>query len=137
VKRTQRGRHLSPIENKAFRSAVLSEILQIPTSMVGHEAFPRRLQHGPESDSVANGVNRRAKIARRNTNDTLVALDSFLPIGLGFDQVRVDREPFATDQPLPDAAAQESLEHATEEIALAKATVPVLRKRRVIWDSSV
>jgi hypothetical protein len=61
----------------------------------------------------------------------------FGSIGIRLDQARVDCEPFATDQPLPDTAAQDDLENATEEIALTKATVPVLRECRVIGDSPV
>ena len=67
----------------------------------------------------------------------LVAFDPLLRLGVRLNQARVDCEPFATDQPLPDAAAQDDLEHATEEIALTEATVPVLRERRVIGDSPV
>lgn len=67
----------------------------------------------------------------------LIAFDSLLPIGIRLDQARVNCEPFAADQSLPDAAAQDGLEHATEEIALTEAAVPVLRERRVIGDSSI
>ena len=66
-----------------------------------------------------------------------VAFDPLLPISIRLDQARVDCEPFATDQPLPDAASQDCLEHSTEEIALTEATVPVLRERRVVRDGSV
>jgi hypothetical protein len=34
----------------------------------------------------------------------LVAFDSLLPVGIGFDQACVDSEAFTTDQPLLDAA---------------------------------
>ena len=63
---------------------------------------------------------------------SLVTFDPPLSIGIGLDQARVDRKSFAPDQPLLDAAAQDALEHATEEIALPEAAMPVLGKRRVI-----
>jgi hypothetical protein len=66
---------------------------------------------------------------RRNTRvgwKSLLAFDSPLPIGIGLDQAGVDCESFTTDQPLLDAAAQDALEHATEEIALPEEAMPVL-----------
>src|SRR6516165_5021668 len=48
----------------------------------------------------------------------LVAFDPPLSIGIGLDQARVDGKSFTPDQPLLEAAAQDALEHATEEIAL-------------------
>src|SRR5215468_11274751 len=46
---------------------------------------------------------------------SFVAFDAFLPIGIGLDQARIDGKPFPTDKPLLDAAAQNALEHATEQ----------------------
>src|SRR6185437_3443087 len=67
----------------------------------------------------------------------LIAFDPFLPIGIRLDQARVNSEPFAADQTLPDTAAQDSRERATEKVALSEAAVPVLRERRVIRDRPV
>src|SRR5215472_14471670 len=63
---------------------------------------------------------------------SLVTFDPPLSIGIGLDQARVDGKSFTPDQPLLDAAAQDALEHATEEIALPETAMPVLGKRRVI-----
>src|SRR6185312_15748926 len=68
---------------------------------------------------------------------SLVAFESLLPIGIGLDQARIDCESFTTDQPLLDAAAQNALEYATEEIALPEAAMPVLGERRVIWHRPI
>ena len=61
-----------------------------------------------------------------------VPFDPPLSIGIGLDETRVDRKSFAPDEPLLDATTQDALEHATEEIALPEAAMPVLGKRRVI-----
>ena len=57
---------------------------------------------------------------------SLVAFDPVLPIGIGFDQARIDCNSFTTDQSLFDAAVQDALERSTEEIALPEATLPIL-----------
>src|SRR5262249_53107700 len=44
---------------------------------------------------------------------------------------------FTTDKSLLDAAAQDALEHSTEEMALPEATMPVLGKSRVIRHRTV
>src|SRR6185369_17089229 len=41
------------------------------------------------------------------------------------------------DQPLLDAAVQDALEYATEEIALPEAAMPVLGERRVIRNRPI
>ena len=64
-------------------------------------------------------------------------LDPLLPIGVGLDQARINCESFTTDKPLLDAAAQDALEHATEEIALSEAAMPVLGERRVIRHHAI
>ncbi len=68
---------------------------------------------------------------------SLVAFDPLLPVGIGFDQARIDCKSFTTDQSLLDAAAQDALEHSTEEIVLPEATMPVLGERRVIRHRTV
>jgi hypothetical protein len=52
-------------------------------------------------------------------------------------KARIDCESFAADKPLLDAAAQDALEHATEEIALPEAAMPVLGESRVIRHRSI
>jgi len=59
------------------------------------------------------------------------------PIGIGLDQARIDCKSFTANQSLLNAAAQDALEHATEEIALSEATMPVLGERRVIRHRTV
>jgi hypothetical protein len=50
-----------------------------------------------------------------------------------FDHARIDGEPFAADQFSRHASTYHVLEYMTEKkIALAKASVPILRKCRVI-----
>src|SRR5215475_8262146 len=61
-----------------------------------------------------------------------VAFDPLLSIGIGFDQARVNGKSFTADQPFLNTAAQDALEHSTEEIALPEAAMPVLGERRVI-----
>jgi hypothetical protein len=61
----------------------------------------------------------------------------YLPIGIGLDQARIDCKSFTADQSLLDAAAQDALEHATKEIALPEATMPVLGECRVIRHRTV
>jgi hypothetical protein len=51
---------------------------------------------------------------------------SFLPIGIGLDQTGIDRKGFAAYQTLNDAALQDRLKDASQEIALAETAMPVL-----------
>jgi hypothetical protein len=67
----------------------------------------------------------------------LLALDALLPVRVRLDQAGIDREAFAADQPLADAAAQDRLEHAAEKVALAEAAVPVLGEGRVVGHLAV
>ena len=73
-------------------------------------------------------IDRSARRARRKS---LVAFDPLLPIGFGLDQARINCESFTADQSLLNAAAQYALEHATKEVALPEAAMPVLGERRV------
>ena len=50
----------------------------------------------------------------------------FLPIGIRLDQTGIDRKGFAADQTLCDAALQDRLKDASQQIALAEAAMPVL-----------
>src|SRR4051812_49537873 len=53
-----------------------------------------------------------------------------LAVRVGLDHRRVDREALAADEPFRDAAGDRRLEQLAEQIALAKATMPVLREGR-------
>src|SRR5215472_19081261 len=67
----------------------------------------------------------------------LAAWHASLPVGVGLDHAGVDREALAADQPLIDAALHCRLEHAAQQIALAEATVPVLREGRMIRHRTI
>src|ERR1700758_3247941 len=58
-------------------------------------------------------------------------------VAIGLDEARIDCKSFTADQSLLDAAAQHALEHATEEIALPEAAMPVLGERRVIRNRAI
>jgi hypothetical protein len=68
---------------------------------------------------------------------SFVAFDPLLPIGIGLDQARIDRESFSADQSLLNTATQDALEHATKEVALPEPAMPVLGERRVIRYRSI
>jgi len=57
--------------------------------------------------------------------------------GVGLDQAGVDGKAFPADQALVDAAPQHALEQPPQQIALAKAAMPVLRERRVIGNLAI
>jgi hypothetical protein len=67
----------------------------------------------------------------------LLTLDPFLPIGSRLDQTGIDRKGFAAAQTLSDAALQDRLKDASQEIALAEAAMPVLREAGVIGHIAV
>jgi hypothetical protein len=95
------------------------------------------LGRGSESSVVEDSqilTNCSAGSFRRKS---FVAFDPLLPIGIGFDQARIDRESFSTNQPLLDTATQYALEHATKEVALPEPAMPVLGERRVIRYRSI
>jgi len=56
------------------------------------------------------------------------------PSGIGLDHARIDCKAFGTNQPFTHATLEHSLKDMAEGLALAKATVPVLGKRRVLGD---
>jgi hypothetical protein len=58
-------------------------------------------------------------------------------MGVGHDDAGVDREGFAPDDPFFHAARHRGLEQLAQKIALAKATVAVLGKRRMIGNPAV
>lgn len=58
----------------------------------------------------------------------ILAGHAVLAIGIGLDQAGVDRKSLATDQPFRHAASNRRLEDLAQQIAVAEATVPVLRE---------
>ena len=58
-------------------------------------------------------------------------------MGVGHDDAGVDREGLASHDPFLHAAPHHGLEQLAKEIALAKTTVAVLGKRRMIGDVAV
>jgi hypothetical protein len=61
---------------------------------------------------------------------------SLAAVRIGLNETGVDREGFAAHQPFGHAEMQKQVEDVTEEIAVAKAAVPVLREGRVVGHSA-
>jgi hypothetical protein len=68
----------------------------------------------------------------RFRRQTLLALNPVLPVCVGLDQAGIDGKTFSADQSLTDAAPQDRLEHAPQQIALAETAMSVLRERRMV-----
>jgi len=66
-----------------------------------------------------------------------LTLDPVLPAGVRLDQAGIDRKAFAANQTLCDAALQDRLKNASQEIALAETAMPVLRESGMIGDIAV
>ena len=66
-----------------------------------------------------------------------LALDAVLPVGVRLDQPGINRKAFAADQTLFNAALQDCLKDAPQEIALAETAMPVLREGGMIGDIAV
>lgn len=64
----------------------------------------------------------------------LGAWNGTLLVGVGYDQARIDRNPFSTDQACRNACLHATLEHAAERVAVAEALVARPREGRVIGD---
>ena len=79
-------------------------------------------------------VDRAAGRSWRQTGGTF---DPVAVAGVGLNQTGVDGKAFAADQPLVNAAFQDGFEQAPQQIALAKAAVPVLREGRMIGHFAV
>jgi hypothetical protein len=60
-----------------------------------------------------------------------------LLVGVSGDKACVDRKSIGAHQPFCHAALNDALEHMTQQIALAKAAMPVLWERRVIGNLAV
>ena len=101
----------------------------------------RRHRGGRAERSVVE----RSKIFARGANRFLLDLlrlpvlawNRALLIGVGGDEACVDCKSVSAHQPLCHAALDDALEHMTQQIALAKAAVSVLRERRVIGNLAV
>src|SRR5690242_10959599 len=100
-----------------------------PRRRVGRrDELGRHLTCCAECSVVQDGkifVDRAACRSQRQTGGTFKAV---AVAGVGLDQTGVDGKAFAADQPLVDAAFQDGFEQAPQQIALAKAAVPVLRE---------
>jgi hypothetical protein len=59
-------------------------------------------------------------------------IDGMLAVHIGAHEAAIDREAFAADQPLGNAARHGRLEQLAQQITVAEAPVPVLREGRVI-----
>ena len=95
---------------------------------LGRAAERRFVEHGQIlADSMARVVGWLPPIAGRRV----------LAVGVRLDHRRVDREALAADEPFRDAAGDRRLEQLAEQIALAKATMPVLREGRVVGHRAV
>src|SRR5215470_4566582 len=57
-----------------------------------------------------------------------------LLVGVGYDEARVNCEPFSTDQPSCNAAFDNTLENLAKHVALNKPLMTSAREDRVIWD---
>jgi hypothetical protein len=66
-----------------------------------------------------------------------LTLDPLLPVGIRLDQAGIDRKAFAADQTLSDAALQDCLKDAPQEIALAETAMSILREGGMIGDMAV
>jgi len=60
-----------------------------------------------------------------------------LLVGIGLDQTGINSKTFATNQSLVDAALNNTLKDAAEEIALTKSAVTVLRRRALVRHLTV
>jgi len=60
-----------------------------------------------------------------------------LPVGFRLDEAGINRKAFAADQPLSNAALQDRLKDAPQEIALAETAMPVLREGGMIGNIAV
>jgi hypothetical protein len=58
-------------------------------------------------------------------------------VDVGGNQARVDGEPLGADQPFRHATRDDGLEQMPQDVALAKAPMPVLRKGRVIRNLAI
>jgi hypothetical protein len=66
-----------------------------------------------------------------------VAWDRTLLIGVRGNQAGVDGEPIGSDQPFGNAALDDGFEEMAQDVALAKAPVPVLGKGRMVRDLAI
>jgi len=73
----------------------------------------------------------------RTSAKTLRSLDIGLPVGLGPDQAGIDSKAVTADQSFLNAAPHGGFEQLAEQITLTEASMPVLRKGRVIRHVTV
>ena len=97
----------------------------------------RHLARRTERGIVEDGevfLDRTARRLRRQTRGTL---DPSAVAGIGRDQAGIDGKAFAADQALVDTALQHRLEQPAQQVAVAKAAMPVLRESRMIGHRAV
>jgi hypothetical protein len=68
---------------------------------------------------------------------SFLALHALLAVGVRLDQAGIDRKAFAANRTVCDAALQDRLKDAPQEIALAETAMPVLREGGMIVDIAV
>lgn len=56
------------------------------------------------------------------------------PFGVRLDDAGIHRKPFTSYKAFAHAAPQHALEHVAQSVAIAEASVPILRKGRVVRD---
>ena len=93
-------------------------------------------------NAASSSVARYSRAARPAFVPDLLGFQSSLAnrallVGVGGDQAGIDREAIGANQALRHAASNDGLEQMPQEIALAKAAMPVLRKGRMIGDLAV
>lgn len=98
----------------------------------GRHELRRNLGRSSEGGIIEDGQILIDRPAEDFRGKSLIAFYPLLPIGICLDQARIDCKSGSTDQPLQDAAAQDALEHTTEQITLPEAAMSVLGERRVI-----
>src|SRR3981081_2384850 len=101
------------------------------TSTNGH------LQSRPPSRIIEGRqilLHRPARSLRSAILAPILTRDRALLIGIGLDQARIDCKAFPANKTGRDASVDDPLEHATKNVALAKALVAGTRKRRMIRD---
>jgi hypothetical protein len=64
-----------------------------------------------------------------------IARHPLVLVDIGFDQARINRKGFATNQPSRNAFCHYGLKYAAQRIALTKALVPSTTEYRVIRDA--
>src|SRR5262249_38596959 len=91
---------------------------------------------------TAGGIEDREVLANRTRcllglrpGNRLIAGRPLLLVHVCLDQARIDRKPFAANQPNRDALRHHALKHPAQGVALAKALVPCAAEHRMVGDT--